>query len=183
MRTSVIAILILAVAPCVTSADDGIGAFVGLSSFSVQNRSNTYEVAPNGVCGGFLVPVRPRSLPLYLKVRALFHKADFTPLNGDTYHRYMQVSNSLVLAVSLLQNCCWSIQGGFGGGIQNESAYSRWGVGVSAAEVFVEASVTATRSLGGTKLGLMFVYEHGFNDEDVFLVSEDRIQIALVSFF
>lgn len=183
MRPIVIAILALIVTPCTALGDDSIGASIGLSSFAVHNRSNTYQVDPNGVCAGFLVPVRPRSLPLYLKVRALYHKADFTPWNGETYDRYIQVSNSLLFVLPVVQAENWSIQGGAGGGIQNESAYSKWGVGVSAAGLFVEASAIVTRTLRGSRLGVMVVYEHGFNSEDVFLVSEDRVQVTLVSFF
>jgi hypothetical protein len=183
MRTAVVFMVLVFVFPCVVVAGESLGVFFGLSHMYIGGNSNTYEVEADGICGGLLVPVHLVSFPLYLKVKALYHGAEYTAWNGDVYEGYVQVSNSVVFAVDVVANSNWSLQGGGGIGIQNESAYSQWGEGVSAAEVFAEVSAVITRSASWCRYGLMVAYEHGFNSEDVLLVTEDRAQVAAVSFF
>jgi len=183
MRAAEVFIIAVLVVPCVAVSGESLGVFLGSSHMYIGDSSNTYEVEADGICGGLLVPVHLVSFPLYLKVKALYHGADYTAWNGDVYEGYVQVSNSAVFTLDVVGNSSWSVQGGGGIGIQNESAYSQWGEGVSAAEVFAEVSAVITHSSSWCRFGLMVTYEHGFNSEDVLLVTEDRAQVAVVSFF
>jgi hypothetical protein len=162
---------------------DRLGVFVGGSHLVTSGEANTYRVKPNGVTGGFLIPVHLTSTPLFVKLKVLYHGADFASGVPDAYTSYIHASNSILVGVKTWRHGEYSAQVLLGPGILNESAYSQWGAGVSAAEVFGEISVIAAKRVANQNIGVLATFERGITSEHLHLVADRRLQLALVAIF
>jgi hypothetical protein len=182
-RRVVLALLLVASTSSVAMAAEGLGLFVGANHFIVGDQPNTFGVNEDGLVGGLLIPVHLSGAPLFVKIKAVYHGADYVSPSGSQYDSYMHASNSFLVGVKTWRGRTYSAQVLLGPGIQNESAYAKWGVGVSAAEIFVEASLLCTRDLRRSKLGLIASLEQGLTSEDDLLVANQRAYLAVLALF
>jgi len=184
VKAIILTILLVASANvAVAQANENLGVFVGWSHLITQNEVNAHDVEPNGISGGLLVPVHLSKVPLFVKIKVIYHSANYESGYSDPYGSYIQVSNSFLAGIKSWRSGEYSAQVLLGAGIQNESIYSKWGEGVAAAEVFGEFSVIVAKHVGGHRLGVLASFEQGLNSKDIHLVTDRRFQLAIVSIF
>jgi hypothetical protein len=182
-RTTVVLALILVCLLQTGSVrgQDRLGAFVGGSHFVTGDRENPYNVTPNGLAAGLLVPIHLLKSPIFLKLKVVYHGAEYSRyLSQDPYDAYIHASNSLLFGVKSVHGGGLNLKLLVGPGIHNESIYSKWAEGVSAAEVYGEVTILGLTHLKRLQYGGMLSYEHGLTGNANRLVSNRRLQLAFV---
>ena len=184
LRKCLLALLILAVGQTTFAREqERLGIFVGASHFITQGEANTYDVSPNGVTGGLLVPVHLSEVPIFVKLKVVYHVADYTGWPNRSYDSYIQASNAFLAGVKAWRGHQYSVQVLLGPGIHNESVYSEWGAGVSSAELFADLSVIVSKHQGNRRIGALLSFERGWTSNDTHLVTDRRLQAAVIAVF
>lgn len=167
----------------ISLASERLGVFTGVSHFVTQGENDFYNVSPNGVTGGILLPVRLSRVPLFVKVKVLYHGADYHAGLNRSYDSYIHASNAFLAGVKTWRGQNYSVQVLLGPGIHNESIYSEWNTGVASAEVFGEISVIVAKNVGSKRIGALLSIERGFTSDDSHLVTDRRLQLGVVTVF
>lgn len=178
-----IAMLLLMSLPAAAVAADRLGVFVGVNYMVFGGHMNEYNVAASGAVGGLLIPVHVSRAPLFVKIKAVYHRADYVSGTGAVYDEYMHASNSFLVGAKTWRGRKCVAQLLLGPGIQNESAYAKWGAGVASAEIFVDVSLRLTRNFRSSALGAIASFEHGFTSDYERLASNQRVFLAALALF
>ncbi|HPG40178.1 MAG TPA: hypothetical protein PLP19_14995 [bacterium] len=160
-----------------------IGAvFIGANNYLYTYRNNHSHVKLTGVSAGWLIPINISSLPVYYKVKAAHHSVEDYDSFGfyGKLNYFFSATNEILVGKQFKVDDKISIIPQFGFGAMGEAVYRDWNIGYTYGGTFIDFSVITSYDCGKFSLGLMTNYEKGVMPDKDSMVSDQRLNIALL---
>lgn len=160
-----------------------IGAvFIGANNYLKTTGNNHSHVKLTGVSAGWLIPINISTLPVYYKVKAAHHTIEEynTVEFIKELNYFFSVTNEILVGKKFKVDDKITIIPQLGFGAMGEAVYRDWNDGFTNGGAFVDFSVITSYNCGKLSLGLLVNYEKGIIPDCDSMVSDQRLNVALL---
>jgi len=158
------------------------GFYIGVNNLFIKN-SNRYNISPQGISAGFVVPIHlMRNMDIDFKVKASHHNVE----NHYSYHYdhkmnyFFNVTNELLVGKSIKLKDRIKLAPQIGFGAIGEAIYYEWDRGYTHGDIFMDLSITASYSLKYFNIGILMNYEFDLLDRVSSMLSDNRFLISFI---
>jgi hypothetical protein len=160
------------------------GICISANNLFVKN-SNRYNISPQGVSAGFLIPIRfTKKMEIDFKVKASHHnvKNHYSYYYDHDLNYFISFINEILIGKSVKLKNGIKLTPQIGFGAIGESIYFEWDKGYTHADIFVDLAVAATYTMKTIDFGILINYESDLLDRVNSMLSDKRFIISLILF-